>query len=280
MRNLLNAFDKLACPNCQAVGMRLITDAGRGDEPVPASGYAVCEHCAMRYPIAEHILDLAPHRAYPLTLAGRSNLSPFAPTLYENVWRPRSLSLLSGEAFPPARELALLNEWAHVAPDELVLDVGTSTGFYARGLARTCATAQIVALDQARGMLRTARTLARREGFKNLIYLRAFAQALPFADAGVDVIVCGGSLNEFDSMTDALRELRRVLKTDGRLVVMSLLAASSPQGKLAQQFFGISGIRFPTRAGFNTLAQEAGLRVVAQQAYGCVLFSRLVKCTE
>lgn len=257
--------------------MRLIMDQARGDEPVPASGYAVWDHCATRYPIAEHILDLAPHRAYPLTLAGRSNLAPWVPTLYENVWRPRSLSILSGEPFPPARELALLNDWAHVAPDELVLDIGTSTGFYARGLARACDAAQIVALDHARGMLQMARMLARREGFNKLIYLRAFAQAPPFADASVDVVVCGGSLNEFDSMAEALREMRRVLKTGGRLVMMSLLAASSPQGKLAQQFFGMSGIHFPTRAAFNLLAHEAGLRVVEQQAYGSVLFSRLEK---
>jgi SAM-dependent methyltransferase len=181
--------------------MRVVTAHAPADEPLPESGYAVCNHCNTRYPIREHILDLASHATYPLTVAGRSNLAPFAPQIYEKVWRPRALSLLTGKKFPPTLELARLREWAQVKVGDLVLDVGTSTGFYARGLATV--DAEIVALDHARGMLQTARAVARRKGFNRLAYLRAFAQALPFADAGVDVIVCGGSLNEFASMAGA-----------------------------------------------------------------------------
>ncbi len=241
-------------------------------------GYAVCDRCHSLYPIADYILDLAPRGPHLLTLAGRSNDAPLAPQLYENVWRPRALSLMTRENFPPAREMALISEWAHTTPTDIVLDIGTSTGFYARGLARASGDrAQIVALDHAWGMLTMARRTARREGLKNIVYLRAFAQALPFADASVDVIVCGGSLNEFRSIAEALREMRRVLKSDGRIVTMSLLAAESAKGKLAQRFFSLGGIRFPTPAAFNVLVRDAGLQAVRQETYGIVTFSRIEK---
>ncbi len=47
-----------------------------------------------------------------LTLAGASNNAPLAPEFYENVWRPRSLSLLTGIDFPLTRELELIREWS------------------------------------------------------------------------------------------------------------------------------------------------------------------------
>lgn len=272
----MNFFEKLVCPNCKMVALHCCTTATCDDEPVPVNGYALCDRCHSHYPITDHILDLASRGSHLLTLAGRTNNAPLAPHLYEHVWRPRSLSLMTGESFPPAREMALIAEWADTTRNDLVLDIGTSTGFYARGLARASGDrAQIVALDHAPGMLAMARRNARREGLKNIAYLRAFAQALPYADASVDVIVCGGSLNEFRSLEEALREMRRVLKPNGRIVTMSLSKAESAKGLLAQRFFSLSGIRFPTRAAFGLSVLDAGLKAVRQEAYGIVTFCRL-----
>lgn len=272
----MNLFEKLVCPNCKTVALHCCTTATYDDEPVPVNGYALCDRCHSHYPISDHILDLASCGPHLLTLAGRTNNAPLAPLLYEHVWRTRSLSLMTGESFPPAREMALIAEWADPTRNDLVLDIGTSTGFYARGLARASGDrAQIVALDHAPGMLAMARRNARREGLKNIAYLRAFAQALPYADASVDVIVCGGSLNEFRSLEEALREMRRVLKPNGRIVTMSLSKAESAKGLLAQRFFSLSGIRFPTRAAFGLSVLDAGLKAVRQEAYGIVTFCRL-----
>lgn len=272
----MNLFERLVCPNCKIGSLQCRITAADADEPVPLNGFALCDRCNSHFPISEHILDLAPRGSQFLTLAGRSNDAPLAPQLYESVWRPRSLSLMTGESFPPAREMALISQWARPTPADMVLDIGTSTGFYARGLARACGDrAQIVALDHARSMLMMAQRNARREGLRNIAFLRAFVQALPFDEASVDVIVCGGSLNEFRSIGEALCEMRRVLKPNGRLVTMSLLAAESGNGKLAQRFFSLSGIRFPTRTEFHKLVREAGLETVQQETYGIVAFSRM-----
>jgi ubiquinone/menaquinone biosynthesis C-methylase UbiE len=53
----------------------------------------------------------------------------------------------------------------------------------------------------------------------NLWYLRAAARALPLADACVDAVVSFETIEYFDRQDDFLREVRRVLRPDGRFIV-------------------------------------------------------------
>src|SRR3954452_3392788 len=86
------------------------------------------------YPIRDGILDLLPE-SLRLSAAQRSNL--FWPTanFYEQVWRVRSLSFLTGEPFPVAREMAIVNPWLCPERGGFFIDVGTSHGLYARNIA-------------------------------------------------------------------------------------------------------------------------------------------------
>jgi SAM-dependent methyltransferase len=245
-------------------------------ELLPERGEAVCDQCAARFPIRDHVLDLVQRDdAGLLTLAGLSNYLPLLPWGYEHVWRPRSLTMLSGEKFPVARELALLNDWLHAQPGALIVDLGSSTDLYARGIGKANPSAIIFAIDMARGMLRAGRWYALRDGVKNIAHVRAPVQRLPFTDGTIDALVCGGSLNEFRSMGEALCEARRVVKPSGRMFVMSLLAAARMPGKFAQWGARMSGIRFPSLDEFNHTVETAGWQCERQQVYGIVAFTLL-----
>jgi SAM-dependent methyltransferase len=262
----------LKCPRCNARGM-MLSQKSKG-ELLPERGEAVCDQCAARFPICDHVLDLAQRGDTELlTLAGLSNYSPFLPWGYENVWRPRSLTMLSGEKFPVARELALLNDWLHAQPGELIVDLGSSTDLYARGVGKANPGTTIFAIDMASGMLRAGRWYALRDGVKHIAHVRAPAQRLPFADGTMDALVCGGSLNEFRSMGEALCEARRVVKPSGRMFVMSLLAATRMPGKFAQWGARMSGIRFPSLDEFNHTVETAGWQCERQQVHGIVAFT-------
>ncbi len=267
---------RLRCPRCATRGLAIEPMPSR-DDPLPARGAALCTRCSARYSIKDHVIDLAePGDLGRLTFAGLSNVFPLMPQIYENVWRPRSLSLLSGRKFPVSREIALVNQWLQVKPQELVVDLGSSTDVYARGIARlepNGKDAIVVAIDLATGMLKSGRAYAQREGVKNIVHVRAPAQKLPFADGTVDALVCGGSLNEFKSIDAALREARRVCVSDGRMVTMSLLAASSVRGRVAQWGARPSGIKFPTLEQFNALLIPAGWRREKQKVIGVVAFT-------
>lgn len=210
-----------------------------------------------------------------LTLAGASNSLPLVPWAYEHIWRPRSLGILTGGRFTVAQEIALLKNWLGAQPGELIVDLGSSTGLYARGTARAQPDATIVAVDMAPEMLKAGQRHARGEGVTNITHIRAPVQQLPFADASVDALVCGGSLNEFPSMDEALREARRVVRPGGRLFAMSLLNATSLAGRIGQWAAGLSGIRFPMLQEYNLNVERTGWACERQQVYGVVVFTLL-----
>lgn len=273
----MNWTNALRCPRCQANGLTIDPPPNDGD-PLPRRGEAICAGCGARYLIVDHFLDLAQRGdGSRRTLAGWSNLAPLAPQIYEKLWRPRALTLLTGKPFPVAREIALVNEWLVAQPGELVVDLGSSTDLYARGIAKSAkgGAPAIVAIDLAAGMLRWGRDYARREGVTTIAHVRAPADRLPFADGTVDALVCGGSLNEFRSMDAALREARRVCASNGRMVSMSLLAANSWRGKLAQTGARTSGIQFPSLDEFNDTLDAAGWRREKQKVFGAIAFSLL-----
>ncbi len=262
----------LRCPRCSARGLTLSAKAN--DELLPERGEAVCNNCDARFPIRHHVLDLAQRNdTNLLTLAGLSNYLPMLPWGYENLWRPRSLTFLSGETFSNAREIKLLNDWLTPQSGELIVDLGSSTDLYARGIGKQSADAAIVAIDMATGMLDAGRKYALRDSVKNIAHVRAPVQRLPFADASVDALACGGSLNEFRSMSEALREARRVVKAGGRMFAMSLLQASSTAGRIGQWNARVSGIAFPSLDEFNRVIAQAGWQCERQQVYGVVAFT-------
>ena len=267
----------LRCPLCQR-GTLGVNPRGDARDPLPRNGEAICAACYARFTIRDHILNLAIGDAgRALTVAGMSNYLPPLPFGYEHLWRPRALSLLSGEKFPVARELEWLNSTLAPKPAELIVDLGSSTDLYARGIGQTAPHAHLVAIDIAPGMLRYGRVCAQPDQVHNIAHVRANVERLPFHDASVDALVCGGSLNEFRSMRVALDEAARVCKPGGRLVAMSLLAATRPPGKIAQAQAKLSGITFPSHDEFNATLAATGWRCVEQNVIGIVAFTLVKK---
>jgi ubiquinone/menaquinone biosynthesis C-methylase UbiE len=252
----------------------LVIDADPTGEPIPARGDAVCGSCGAHHPIRAHVLDMTQRGDLKmLTPAGWSNYFHLVPWIYENVWRPRSLAILSGERFSTAREVNMLTDWLSLPSEELVVDLGSSTDLYARSLAKRSGSITIFSIDLALGMLQAGRAYALRDGLKNIAHVRAPAQHLPFGDGTVDAIVCGGSLNEFRDITVALREARRVCKTDGKMFAMSLLEADSAVGRLGQLGARTSGIQFPLFGKFNAMVDAAGWLRERQEVFGMVAFT-------
>lgn len=117
---------------------------------------------------------------------------------------------------------ALFREWcprvldaAGVAAGDRVLDVACGTGILARLAAdRVGPGGHVTGIDPGRGMLAVA-----REAAPAVEWLRATAEALPNPDGAFDAVVSQFGLMFFSDRTQALREMRRVLKPDGRIAV-------------------------------------------------------------
>ena len=109
--------------------------------------------------------------------------------------------------------------WRHATRDaldprrgEVVLDLGAGTGVSTEELARSGA--DVVGVDISQGMLRAGKKVRPRT-----ILLAGDALALPFADATFDAVTISFALRNVHDTEAALREMARVTKPGGRLVV-------------------------------------------------------------
>ena len=96
-----------------------------------------------------------------------------------------------------------------------VLDVACGTGILARHLADCVGDARLVdAIDINEGMLAVARRKA-----PGIHWQQAPAERLPFEDSSFDAVFCQFGLMFFNDRTQAIREIKRVLRPQGQLVI-------------------------------------------------------------
>ncbi|HCT52204.1 MAG TPA: class I SAM-dependent methyltransferase [Balneola sp.] len=239
----------------------------------PFSG-TLCSQDGDEYDVKNNIIDILGGQPDFSSLASYTNHWKLTATIYEEIWRKRSLSLLTGEDFPIEKEHELLIEWTEPKEDGLYLDLGCSTALYGRALKAAQSKANVVGLDFSMQMLEEARIKAEADE-TNLYFVRADAKEMPFFSKTFDGIVMGGTLNELTEEVKVLNEARRILKEDRVLFMMHLIKADAWYGRLLQESMGIGGIKFWTKDESNKLFKQAGFKVDEQITRGIVCFTRL-----
>ena len=120
---------------------------------------------------------------------------------------------------------------AAVQPGMQVLDIAGGTGDLARAFAqRVGATGRVVLTDINEAMLRTGRDRLLDEGLV-LPTAACDAEHLPFADASFDLISVAFGLRNMTHKDQALKEMARVLRPGGRLLVLEFSTPAAPLKK-------------------------------------------------
>jgi ubiquinone/menaquinone biosynthesis C-methylase UbiE len=102
-----------------------------------------------------------------------------------------------------------------------IVDLGCGPGVSTFELARQLPAASLIGVDIAPRMLNEARRRRRTEPASHRItWVRADAARLPFADSSVDACTGHSFLYLVSNRRKVLREIERVLKPGGRLVLM------------------------------------------------------------
>ncbi len=152
-------------------------------------------------------------------------LSPHAPQHLRKILRPRA--------------------------GEHILEIGPGLGHHALAVAPSLAPeGALDVLDLQQEMLDAVMRRAVAAGVTNIVAKRADAQKLPYSDASFDAAYLSAVLGEIPDQAAAIRELRRVLKPDGRLVIAEVFLDPDyvPLSRLCEEA-GSAGFVFEEKLG-------------------------------
>jgi len=195
-------------------------------------------------------------------LLGVASLATLAAALW---WRKNPSACPYGQRFwveapHPIISRDRLRSVLAPMPGERLLEIGPGTGYYTLDLARWVDPGgRVEIFDLQQEFLDHVSARAAEHGLVNVVPTQGDATALPYEDASIDAVVLTAVLGEIPDPVAALREIRRVLEPDGRLVVGEL--------------FGDP--HFTTLNSLERQAGEAGLAFEAHSGNWFAYFARL-----
>ncbi len=121
-------------------------------------------------------------------------------------------------------------------PDN-ILDIATGTGDFALLLEELIHPKEIVGMDISEGMMSVAQEKVKAKGLSSTIrFVRGDCSAMPFPDNTFSAATVSFGVRNFEKLDDALKQIHRVLKENGHLVILEL---STPISFPMKQLFGI-----------------------------------------
>ncbi len=116
-----------------------------------------------------------------------------------------------------------------------ILDVATGTGDFALATVKQLEPEKVVGVDISTKMLAIAREKINKKQLGDKIVLKvADGENLPFEDNSFDAIIVAFGIRNFANLGKGLKELNRVLRKDGKLVILEL---TTPKKFPVKQFY-------------------------------------------
>jgi demethylmenaquinone methyltransferase/2-methoxy-6-polyprenyl-1,4-benzoquinol methylase len=168
-----------------------------------------------------------------------------------------------------------------------ILDVAAGTGDFAIAALRL-KPEMVIGIDIAERMLELGRRKLDRRGLDSIIQLRsADAENLPFATNSFDAAIVAFGVRNFENLHHGLREMHRVIRPGGRIVVLEfskpaafpfeqvyffyfkrvvpLIGKAISRNAVAYGYLRDTVMKFPEGAQFLAILERAGFSDTRQQ---------------
>ncbi len=108
-----------------------------------------------------------------------------------------------------------------IKPTDVVVDFGCGPGYYTIELAKKAKT--VVAVDLSPEMLKKAQRKAEKAGVGNIQFLQSNGTNIQLGNGSVDLVLLVTVYHEVGENEVVLKEFGRILKPDGKLVVVEVI---------------------------------------------------------
>ena len=118
-----------------------------------------------------------------------------------------------------------------------ILDLATGTGDLAIKLARDLDPITVTGVDLSEGMVEIGRQKVEKMGLQEVVTLGiGDCLLLPFTDGAFDAVTCAYGVRNFADLPAGYREMHRVLRPGGTVVILEL---STPRSKAVKPFYNL-----------------------------------------
>ena len=123
-----------------------------------------------------------------------------------------------------------IKEIVHGDEEQEILDIACGTGDFSIAIAKRMSPgSRVTGLDLSDGMLAVMREKLKAEGLEGRVaVVQGDSEAMGFASARFDRAAIAFGIRNFEHREKALREILRVLKPGGRLVILELSVPANP----------------------------------------------------
>src|SRR3984893_13485179 len=162
-----------------------------------------------------------------------------------------------GRSYVPGRSWkALAHTLIVLLPPLTVADLGAGEGTLSQLLAKRAG--KVIAIDNSPKMVEFGAKLSRKHGFKNLEYRLGDIEDSPIAKDSVDLAILSQALHHAIKPERAIKSAHRILKKNGRIVVLDLLSHRFEKARelYSDHWLGFSEVRL------HELLEKAGFREI------------------
>lgn len=222
----LNAFLEVSlCPECRSSKLSQSTQTAS----------LVCKGCKAEYPIRGQVIDFLPNSSRQLSRTQKLMENPSVVAIYEDYVRPTFIKLGAPTVTYEKEEKWL--EQVLTANGGIAVDIAAGTGRYSRFLCDHSNPDLTLVVDLSLPMLDESAAIAEREGYRNMIHLRADAANLPIEDNAASTVLCMAALHLFDDIDASLEEMTRIGKDQATFACLTAQSLASRIAMPLQKLF-------------------------------------------
>jgi ubiquinone/menaquinone biosynthesis C-methylase UbiE len=172
---------------------------------------------------------------------------------------PREKEMLLSEERQAALQPAKLLRRVGLRSGDTIADVGCGPGFFTLPAAQIVGAGGLVYAADIQGeMLTAVRSRAAQEGLTNIRLVKTSENSVPIPPESCDMVLLAFTLNELDQHATFLHRLARLLKPDGKLVVLDWEKHEQTEGPPLQDRVAPDALKAD--------ADAAGLHVEKQES--------------